>query len=81
MNRDEVFRAEHFNAAEPGRALLETASHEPSVDKIIQNQDAHCAKEDMCFLREPKDIGLSPSSGVSVLGWDVLGFLQRAGSK
>lgn len=69
MNRDEVFRAEHFNAAEPARVLLEAASHEPSMGRIGRTQDAHYAKgEGMCFLREPKDVWLALSKGVSVSG-------------
>lgn len=81
MNRDKVFRAEHFNAAEPVRAFSEAASHEPSVGKISQTPNAHSAKgKGMCFLREPKDLWSAPSNRVSVSGWDVLGVLKWAGS-
>ena len=69
MNRDEVFRAEHFNAARSAHVLSEAASREPSMGKIGGTQDAHCAEgEGMCFLRDPKDVWLAPSNGVSVLG-------------
>lgn len=69
MNRDEIFNTGHSSAAEPVLELSEAASCDLSTVIYPLMNIPSSKGEGRCFLREQKDICLTPSNGVSILKW------------